>query len=155
MMNIFHGTTCILRKHTCATHTHTYTHHGLTKWIGSASQHLIAPLIFFLSHNAMGDKLCIMKLEVYHEFVNNSFQYPPDTYQTQTRGNIFLLGKIWLFRISLGHRLLLQVDEAVLPGRDQQCSWLELALAMGTTTESDTWQKHGPYWSCSFPIHGP
>ena len=40
-------------------------------------------------------------------------------------------GKIWLLCIGLSHRLLLQVDEAILPGRDQRCSWLELAVARG------------------------
>ena len=41
-------------------------------------------------------------------------------------------GKIGLLCIGLSHGLLLQVDEAVLPGRDERCSWLELALARGS-----------------------
>lgn len=127
------------------------TQHGLTKWSGSASQHLIAPVIFFLNTTMQWEINYIMKLQIYHEVSKGAFQHPPSTDQTQSTGSCFFWekariplqdlyhvilwvpshGKIWLLCIGLSHRLLLQVDEAILPGRDQRCSWLELAVARG------------------------
>jgi len=150
------------------------TQHGLTKWSGSASQHLIAPVIFFLNTTMQWEINYIMKLQIYHEVSKGAFQHPPSTDQTQSTGSCFFEKRL-VFHFKT---FIMSSFEYHPMARSDSCASVLVTVFFfrlmkrsyraeisgaagwnwqwqGATTERDTWQKNGPYWSCSFPIHVP